>query len=91
MYITILASKEKRNILTIKIHREVGRAKDLPAPPYVERNTEARSCNSCCIEKATSITQPVCVFVALSCPACIPHYIVICGLPRYTTFFHIIS
>jgi hypothetical protein len=29
------------------------------------RHIEARSCNHCCSKKATSITQPVCAFVAL--------------------------
>jgi len=32
----------------------------------VERNTEARQCNSCCGGRVTNITQTVCVFVALS-------------------------
>jgi hypothetical protein len=32
---------------------------------YVLRNIEARSCNRCCSGKTISITQPVCVFVAL--------------------------
>ena len=58
----------------------------------VYRNIEERSCNHCCSGKAMSITQPECVFVALGiqqktrmCP------MVICGLPRSTIFFHIIS
>jgi hypothetical protein len=51
-------------------------------------------CNNCCSEKVTSIKQPECVFVAFSCPTCNAHalyYIVICGLPCCTIFFHIIS
>jgi hypothetical protein len=32
---------------------------------YVQRNTEARSCNQCCHRKAISITYSECVFVAL--------------------------
>ena len=31
---------------------------------YVQRNTEALSCNRCCSGKATSITHSLCVFVA---------------------------
>jgi hypothetical protein len=36
---------------------------------YVYRNTEARSCNNCCIGKAISIIYSKCMFVAL----CIQH------------------
>jgi len=32
---------------------------------YVLRNIEARLCNHCCSGKTISITQPVCLFVAL--------------------------
>ena len=55
---------------------------------YIKRNIEGRSCNHCCCRIALSITQTVCVFVALF----IQHeirmrHIVICGLTRSTTFF----
>ena len=33
---------------------------------YIIRNIEARSCNDCCCGNAVNITQPECVFVALS-------------------------
>ena len=32
---------------------------------YIERNTEALSCNHCCSVKAISITYSECVFVAI--------------------------
>jgi hypothetical protein len=59
---------------------------------YVQSNTEGYSFNHCCSGKAKRITQPEGVFVALG----IQHvmrmrHIVICCLPRSTTFFHIIS
>jgi len=41
-----------------------------------------------------SITQPLCLFVALRVGiqhAMHMHHIVICGLPSGTTFFHIVS
>jgi hypothetical protein len=52
----------------------------------------ARSYNHCFSEKAIIIAYSECVFVALG----IQHtmrmrHIVICGLPRPTTFFHITS
>jgi len=56
------------------------------------RNTEARSCNHCCGGKAVSITQPGCVFAAVGIQhAMSVSHTVICGLPRSTKFFHIIS
>ena len=52
---------------------------------YVYRNTEARSCNQCCNERAMSITQPLCEFVALGIHHAMRiRYIAICGLPRST-------
>jgi hypothetical protein len=59
---------------------------------YVEGNTEARSCNSCCLGNATSIRYSY--YERVSCPACTAHapcYVVICGLSGFTIFFHIIS
>ena len=62
---------------------------------YVQRNIEGRSCSSSYSWKAISIEQPECVFVALGTlviqHAMRMHYIVICGLPLSTKFFHIIS
>jgi hypothetical protein len=59
---------------------------------YVQRNMRVSSYNHCCSVKATSITQPVCVFVALGIQHAICMlYIVIYGLPRSTTFFQITS
>jgi len=59
---------------------------------YVQRNIQAGSCNHCCSGKATSITQPVCAFVSLGNQQVLSmRHIIICGLPRSTTFYHIIS
>jgi hypothetical protein len=59
---------------------------------YVRRNVKERSCTHCCSRKAVTITQPVCVFVALGIQhAMRMRHIVLCGLPRSTTSFHIIS
>jgi len=59
---------------------------------HVSRNIEARSSNHRSSGKALIITQPECVFVALS----IQHemsvsHIVTIGLPRSRILFHIIS
>jgi len=56
---------------------------------YVQRNTEARSCNDCCSGEAIRIIYSEDVFVALG----IQHakrmrHIVSCGLPRSTIYFH---
>ena len=59
----------------------------------VYRNTETRSRNHCRLGKAISITYSKCV-CSLSYPTCKAHvlyYIVICGLPGSTIFFHTIS
>ena len=57
-----------------------------------ERDSEARSCNRCCSEKAVSITFSECMFVALGMQhAMRMRHIVICGLPRSIKFFHFVS
>jgi len=59
---------------------------------YVQRNTEARSCNHCCSTKATNVTYSECVLVALGIEHAMRlRHIVIGDLPRSTIFFHIIS
>jgi len=59
---------------------------------YVNRHIEARPCNHCRGGKVISITYSECVFVALVTQHTVRmRYIVNCGLPRSTIFFHIIS
>jgi len=55
---------------------------------YVYCNAETCSCNHCCSGKAISIICNEHVFVALVIQyAMCMHHIVICGLPRSTSFF----
>jgi hypothetical protein len=62
------------------------------AAMYVKRNNEARLCNHCCSGIAISITQPVCVFVALGIqPAMRMRHIAICGLSSSALLLHVIS
>jgi len=59
---------------------------------YVYRNIEERSHNHCCSGKALSVTYCECMSVALDIQhATRMRRIVICGLPRFTIFFHIFS
>jgi hypothetical protein len=59
---------------------------------YLWHNIEAYSCNYCYGGEAMSITQIMCVFVALGTQhAMRMHQIVIYGLSLSTKFFHIIS
>jgi hypothetical protein len=59
---------------------------------HVQRNTEARTCNHCCSGKAMSITQTVCVFVALGIQHAMPRAIlssVACSaLQNFSTLSH---
>ena len=59
---------------------------------YVKVNNEVRACDHCYCGKAVSIAYCECVSVALGIQhAMRVHHTVTCGLPRSTTFFHIIS
>jgi hypothetical protein len=60
---------------------------------YVKRNTEARSRNNCCCEKAISITysESVCSISFPAFEAHAPYYIVSYSLSGCTRFFHIIT
>jgi len=56
------------------------------------RNIGAPSGNHCCSGKAVSGTHPGCVFVALSIHHAIRMlHIDVCGLPKSTIFFHVVS
>jgi hypothetical protein len=58
----------------------------------VQSNCEARSCNHFCSGRAITVTYSECVFVALGIQHAMRiRYIVMCGLPGSTNFFHIIS
>ena len=55
---------------------------------YLQRNTEACSCNHCCGEKVVNIIYSGCVFVALGNQHVMRMVsVVICGLPGFTIFF----
>jgi len=57
-----------------------------------EFNIEALSCNHICSGKVINITQPVCVFIALSIQhAMRMRLIVICSMSHSSKFIHIIS
>ena len=59
---------------------------------FVERNIKAPSCNHCCDGKAISITYSEYVFVALGIQRAMRiRHIIICGLPGFSVFFHIIA
>ena len=59
---------------------------------YVQRVTEARSCDHGYSGRAISITYPKCVSVALGIQQAMRmHRIVICGLSGCIIYFYIIS
>jgi hypothetical protein len=64
IYITRLAANEIFSPSN-KIHREVGRAKDLSAPRYISRNIEARSRNYSYRGRTKSVTCSEYVSVAI--------------------------
>ena len=58
---------------------------------YLRHNIQARSCNRCCSGKGITVTYSVFVFVALDIQhAMRMRHIVICDLPRSTTFSPVI-
>ena len=67
-----------------------------------KRNIQARSFNHCCRGKVLSVTLCVCVCVWVCVCVCVfvalrilhamrMRHIIICSLPSFTIFFHIIS
>jgi len=59
---------------------------------YVKRNTEARTCKHSYIGNAIRIAYSECALVDLGIlHAMCKRHIVICGLPFFAVFFHIIS
>jgi hypothetical protein len=59
---------------------------------YAERNIAARSCNQCCSGRGASVPYCECMFVALGIQHAVRVcHIDVCGLPRPTILFHIIS
>jgi hypothetical protein len=58
---------------------------------HVYRNSQGRSCDHCWRAKTISTTYSECVFAAfVTQHAMRMRHIVVCGLPSYTIFFHII-
>jgi len=97
IYIIYIYNKTsiKRNILTIKkIHREVGRAKDLSSLQYNRTSTrpDEIATENCCSGRAISITYSECVSLALGIQNAIGmRHIITCGLPVCTIFFFTLS
>ena len=68
--------------------RKVKKQLETRQATYLQRNSQARSCNHCCCGKAESITYSECV-CSLTYPACkahAPYFIVICGLSGCAMF-----